>query len=338
MRAVKLALVGGFAGAHLAGSLSRAAEAMGIAAVGFDSGEAEGGGRLARALRWRLADRRPARAQDFTARVASGCEAAGVEMLIATGSAAMDARAIKGIRGMGVRCVNFSSDDPWNPALKADWHLRALPHYDVVFTPRQANVGDLVRLGCRRVEYLPFGYDDALFGPRASDAGAPVHDVLFVGGADRDRAAFMRAFMTSGPSVALAGGYWRSYPATRAQALGQQPPDEIRAMTAAAKVNLCLVRRANRDGHVMRSLEIAGIGGTMLVEDTADHRRFFGDDGQCVAYFRTAREAAERANALVSDDGERTRLSSALRARMAGAHHTYRDRLQQMLKIAAVER
>jgi len=52
-----------------------------------------------------------------------------------------------------------------------------------------------------------------------------------------------------------------------------------------------------------------------------------------VIYFRTAREAAARASALIADVGERARLASALQARMAESHHSYRDRLQQMLNI-----
>jgi hypothetical protein len=89
----------------------------------------------------------------------------------------------------------------------------------------------------------------------------------------------MTEFMRHGPSVKVAGGYWEKYPALRTHALGLKPPEIIHALTAAAKVNLCLVRRANRDGHVMRSFEIAAIGGCMLVEDTEEHRAIFGGDG-----------------------------------------------------------
>ena len=78
------------------------------------------------------------------------------------------------------------------------------------------------------------------------------------------------------PPVALVGGYWERYPAFRAQALGIKPPEIIRALTASAKVNFCLVRRANRDGHVMRSFEIAATGGCMVAEDTVKHREIFG--------------------------------------------------------------
>ena len=120
----------------------------------------------------------------------------------------------------------------------------------------------------------------------------------------------MTEFMRHGPPVAVAGGYWERYPAFRAYALGTKPPEIIRALTAAAKVNLCLVRRANRDGHVMRSFEIAATGGCMLAQDTDEHREIFGPEGEAVVYFRDAKEAAERARALLCNSSERKRLAA----------------------------
>jgi spore maturation protein CgeB len=93
-----------------------------------------------------------------------------------------------------------------------------------------------------------------------------------------------------------------------------------------------LVRRANRDGHVMRSFEIAAIGGCMLVEDTDEHRAIFGSDGEAVRFFSTPQEAAARAKFLLADPSERTRLAAAVRARITGAPHTFRDRLITMLE------
>src|SRR5262249_40023749 len=159
---------------------------------------------------------------------------------------------------------NYSTDDPWNPAIRSNWHLRALPLYDLVFTPRRSNFDDFRHLGCAKVHYLPFGYDENLFASAEYSNDTPAHDILFVWGAAPDRATFISEFMSYGPSVAVVGGYCERYPAFRQVALGAKSPEAIRALTAAAKVNLCLVRRANRDGHVMRSFEIAGIGGCML--------------------------------------------------------------------------
>jgi spore maturation protein CgeB len=204
----------------------------------------------------------------------------------------------------------------------------------MVCSTRRSNLDDFQHLGCRKVHYLPFGYDETLFASQMQSGDTPAHDVLFVGGADTDRAAFVAEFMHQGLPVAVAGGYWERYPAFRAHALGTKPPEAIRALTAAAKVNLCLVRRANRDGHVMRSFEIAAAGGCMLAQDTNEHREIFGPEGGTVVYFRDAKEAAQRARALLCDSFERKRLAAGLHRRIVEGAHTYADRLATILGIA----
>jgi spore maturation protein CgeB len=329
----KLAVVGFFDGTHVGGSFARGAMRLGINTRMFDVAKARGGNRWLRALWWRIADRRPLYLERFCANIVDECRKSPPQVLIATG-AVLTRESLLGLRAMNIRCLNYSTDDPWNPQLSARWHLRALPAYDFVFTTRRSNIEDLRRLGCREVHYLPFAYDEGLFTLRAASSDAPVYDVVYVGTADRDRVEFMTRFLRSGLLTGLVGGYWERCRATRDHALGRMSPAELWRLTAAAKVNLCLIRRANRDGHVMRSFEIAAMGGCMLAEDTLEHREIFGEDGQCVVYFRTPEQAAHHARRLQANESERARLSSAIRKRITEGRNTYRDRLIQMLETA----
>lgn len=331
----KIAFVGGFDLAHIGRSLVRAAAQLDIDTVTFDIAEASHGNRLLRTLSWRFGDRRPLQMNRFSEQLVGACTATRPDLLIATGAVPLPKEALRALHALNVICINYSTDDPWNPISRAQWFLDALPSYHVIFTPRRANVDDFRRLGCSDVRYLPFGYDDVLHARSDGRVDAPNCDVLFVGGADRDRVAFATAFMRGGSSLALVGSYWERFWFTRRYALGCKPPETIRELTAAAKVNLCLVRRANRDGHVMRSFEIAAIGGCMLAEDTAEHREIFGSDGEAVVYFRTPDQAAARARMLIADPNERARLAAAVRARVVGGHNSYRDRLAAMLASAA---
>jgi len=122
-------------------------------------------------------------------------------------------------------------------------------------------------------------------------------DVIFVGGADRDRVPLVAALIATGLRVALYGGYWNRYAPTREHHRGHADPRTIRQATAAAKIALCLVRRANRDGHVMRSFEIPAIGACMLVEETEEHREIFSIEGETVVYFRSIPEMIDKARA-----------------------------------------
>jgi spore maturation protein CgeB len=255
--------------------------------------------------------------------------------LVATGHAPLTTQALKRLRATGVRTINYSTDDPWNPAHRAQWHLDALPEYDTVFTPRRANLRDFERLGCRKVRYLPFGYDDELFAAREPRQTRSGPDALFVGGADADRVDFIRRFRCVGLHPTLVGAYWNRYPEFAGLAAGLKNPDELAAMTAAAKVNLCLVRRANRDGHVMRSFEIPAVGGFVLAEDTAEHRDLFGEEGTRVLYFRSPEEAGEKTKWALDHPGERQRMARAAYELVTSGPHTYKARLTSILSDVA---
>jgi hypothetical protein len=332
-----LAIVGAFGGTHIAGALKRAATKLALETITFDVADAAGRIRLLRLLTWHLAGRRPPYLDRFSAKVLAGCVRPSSRILIATGAAPLTRAALHVLRARGITTINYSTDDPWNPVMRAGWYLRALSEYGVVFTPRRANIENFRAMGCQDVRYLPFGYDETLCRPPEAPVEGVGHDILFVGGADEDRADFMTAFIQSGqaPSPTLVGGYWERYAAMRPLTLGQKPPDTVAALTVAAKVNLCLVRRANRDGHVMRSFEIAALGGCMLAEDTAEHREIFGPDGETVVYFHTPQEAAARARLLLADPALRHRLAAAVQARITRNGHTYRDRLRAMLTATA---
>jgi spore maturation protein CgeB len=330
----RLAIAGAFDGTHVGGSLWRAATHLGFETAKFDVSQAICGNRILRAALWRFGDHKPPGMDRFSRAAVDGCGQFEPEILIATGMAPLTGSALRSLRAMGTTSVNYSTDDPWNPTLRASWHLRALPEYDMIFTTRRANISSFKDLGCREVHYLPFGYDEWLFFPRPRALEGPAPDVLFVGGADSDRVAFITEFLHTGPSVALVGGYWDRSHRMRPYALGQRAPEALCALTAAAKVNLCLVRRANRDGHVMRSFEIAALGGCMLAEDTSEHREIFGEDGEAVVYFRSPQEAADRARALLTDPARRAQLSKAVEARISAGAHTYQDRLRSILEAA----
>jgi spore maturation protein CgeB len=331
-----LAIVGNAGGTNIGESLRRAAKSAGYSVVFFDAREAMGGSRVLRSLTWRFADRRPPWLERFANDVINVCATAPPQVMISTGIAPLTREALCRLRSLRTVCINYATDDPWNPAQRASWYLRALPAYDIVLTPRRANIADLLRLGCPSVHFLPFGYDHTLFIPFKVSVGTPRYDVLFAGGADRDRLAFVQDFMNVGADLALVGDYWKRYRETRPYALGHKSPVVLRDLTAAAKVNLCLVRRANRDGHVMRSFEIGAIGGCMLAEDTEDHRSICGSDGDSVHYFRTPKQAAALARVLIDHPAERARLAASVRDRVSRGAHTYRDRLYTMLDIAGL--
>jgi len=331
----RLLIVGGVGGTNVGESLYRAALKMGMEARILDTRSAYDAPAWLRALNWRLLGRRPAHMHAFGRELLRACESFKPQVLLTTGLAPVSRRVLDRVGELGVRRLNFLTDDPWNPAHRAHWFMRALPAYGVVYSPRRAMLDDLEHAGCRQVRFLPFGYDEDLFFAPDEEARRrtlmPIADVVFAGGADEDRVPYMQAFIKHGFDLALYGEYWHGQPATRAVAKGQADVETLRVAIASAKVALCLVRRANRDGSCMRTFEVPAVGACMLTEDTPEHREIFGPEGEAVLYFDSMETMLEKTRKLCNDEILRTRLAENAHRLITAGGHTYRHRLAAML-------
>jgi spore maturation protein CgeB len=321
---------------HMGAHFLQAARASGFTAQILDTRQAYDAFWPLVQWNWRLRGHRPARLGTFSAAVLERCRAFAPDILLATGLAPLDRETLAEIGKGGSIRINFLTDDPWNRAHYAPWFLQSLPFYDYVFTPRRSNIDEIKQIGCHRVDYLPFAYHPELHFVESPENAEERErfscDIVFVGGADRDRLPFITALLRQRFQVALYGGYWERYPATRPYTRGHTDITSLRKAISAASVSLCLVRRANRDGHVMRSFEIPAMGGCMLTEDTTEHRELFGAEGETVVYFSTIDEMLNKLRWLLDHPVERQRLATAAHQRITGGGNTYRDRLLAILQ------
>lgn len=330
-----LLIVGNRGSTHVGASFERAALESGREAMLLDAAESMRGPRWRRWISWHLGGRRPLRLDAFGGEAAARVAETRPSTLLATGFAPLGRAALKKISAAGCRTLNYLTDDPWNRAQHSPWLLEALPEYSVVFTTRTANEVDLRKLGCRDVRFLPFAYDPALFFPETAPEAEKRHfesDLFFAGGADPDRVPYIDAARAAGLDVALYGGLWERYPSVARLSRGIADTKTIRHAVSGSKVALCLVRRANRDGHSMRTFEVPAAGGCPLLEDTEEHRAMFGPDGEAAVYFKTPREMAERAARLAADAPRRRRIAAAAHALVTLGKNTYADRLEEMLR------
>lgn len=333
----QILIVGGVGVTHVGQSLHHAAISLGLAADQLDHAAAYEGPKLLRSVIWRYFGHRPFRLNSFSARVEAYCAQHRPSLLLSTGVSPIRAQALERLRSAGVICANFSTDDPFSQSNGA-WYFKAcLPLYDWIFTPRRANLIEL-KQQCRNVEYLPFAYEPAhCVGGEPEEARKHLlhTEVLIVGGADDERLPIAKAIVGAGIKLALYGGYWDRDPILRPYWRGMAQPEVLREATLSADLVVCLVRRANRDGHVMRTFEAAATGACMVVEDTAEHREIFGPEGKCVVYFGNTAEMLVQIRRLLDAPTERMRLQLAVRDHIRGAPHTYSDRLKRMLTLAA---
>jgi spore maturation protein CgeB len=185
------------------------------------------------------------------------------------------------------------------------------------------------------VEYLPFGYNPAIHYPEApatlEERERFACDVAFVGGADDDRLPIGRALVRTGFKVCLYGGYWERERELRPHCRGFVSDRELRMAVGGATVNICLGRKANRDGHAMRSLEFPAMGACVVAEETAEHRELFGENGDCVLYFRDLEELVALVQHLSREPEQARQLGANARRRICeSGQHTYAHRLSSI--------
>jgi spore maturation protein CgeB len=333
--ALRLLIVGQRGGTHIGGSLERSGHSLALNTRLLEITHAAKGPRLLNRLKWQFVDHKPLRWNSLGQTVVKMCERWRPNVLLVTGLSPVNVNALTRIKNLGVCRCNYLTDDPWNPVHRSRWFLNALAQYDFVFTPRRTNIDDLHKVTDARVRYLPFAYDPDLFGPVELTPAEQVafdSDIVFAGGADSERIPYLAALSEAGMKVALYGGYWGRFSETRRMARGLIDVELLRKAITGAKVALCLVRRANRDGHVMRSFEIPAVKACMLAEHTEEHISLFGPEGNAVIYFSTIPEMLEKTAWLLSRPEERSRLAEAAHRVVVEGEHTYRHRLKTILE------
>jgi len=330
----KLLIVGYSGETHVGTHFRNAAIQLGISCKLVDAYYAYNAHQILIRMNWRLRGRRPTFLNTFSKLVVEECQIFKPDYVIVTGITPPNAQALRTIHLMGIPCVNYLTDDPWNTAHYSSWFSEAQFLYSMIFSPRESNLGDIRHLGVKAV-YLPFAYAPEVHYPQSppDDLQAQyICDVLFYGGADRDRLPYIRQLIDAGLNVHLYGGYWNRFAETRLAAKGVANAQTLRWAVSKAKITLCLVRQANRDGHVMRTYEAPAMGACMLTEETEEHKRILGDEGESVVYFSSTNMLIEKAKQLLKNDQQRLSLIQKARQKITGSPNTYLDRLKTMLE------
>ena len=332
---MKLLIVGMDARGHIGRFFLEAAQELGIDARISNVAQAMDGNPWVRRLQWRLA-KRPQRLGVFSKQVVSDSLIWKPDIMLSTGICPLNVESLRRLHCAGIALMNYSTDDPWNPSHRSSWFLKGLPIYDHIFTTRVANLEDFERAGCSSVSWLPFAYQPEIHYREQSSGGGWESDVAFVGGADRDRVPVLGRLIDQGYRVSLWGGYWERFAATKGAARGMADLATMRKVIAGTRCALTLVRRANRDGHAMRTYEVAAMGSPALAEDTTEHREILGPESETSMYFSNDDELIEKCCWLVANPEDAAAMGVRLAKRIHSGANTYADRLKCILETVEV--
>jgi hypothetical protein len=340
---MRLIVVGNPEEFHVGSHFLAAAHSLGWEAEVADVRQAWSGNRWINRIHHHLLRKRPPNLSAFGKLVLEQCHNLRPDFLLSTGVAPLSEHALRAIKTLGIPTANFLTDDPWNPGNEAGFFWDSLREYDLIANPRKANLEQLRAHGCRRVEYVPFGYNPDYHriakDPTSDEKQRFSCEVAILGGADADRVPLARALAKAKLDLALYGGHWEKYPDLHRYLRGCVFGRDLRLAVRLAGCHVCMGRKANRDGHAMRSIEFPAMGACLLVEDTQEHRELYGPEGEIVAYWSNPAELVEKAKWLVRDISANRTMRQLLHKRFTLENpHRYADRISQIVSGLGLEK
>lgn len=239
-----------------------------------------------------------------------------------------------------IKLLSCSEDDMYakhNQSLFYRWGLR---YYDIVFTTKTYNLTELKSLGAKKTELFLDAYDEKLHHPYALSEEEKKRfncDVSSIGAFEEDRAMKMLYLAERGIKIVVWGNGWESW-------VGKHPnfivknehlfkEDYSKAINA-TKINLCFLRKINRDEVTSRSVEIPACGGFMIAEKTKRHSDFFKENEEAI-FFETNEELYDLIKKYLADEPARKRIAEAGRQRVIKSGYNHRVQLANILKTVS---
>ena len=126
MNDASLLVIGNLSKEHVGGYFMEAASQSGIRAAGVDATSAYRAPAVIRKIYWHLLGHRPFRLAAFSREVREALDVHKPAVLVTTGISPIDRQTLDYARKMGVRTVNFLTDDPWNSAHRTSRFFKSL--------------------------------------------------------------------------------------------------------------------------------------------------------------------------------------------------------------------
>jgi spore maturation protein CgeB len=217
------------------------------------------------------------------------------------------------------------------------WMRECFALYDVVWTTKPRNLdGELAALGARDVRFHFQTYDPIEHRPvqpTAAERDRYFADAGFIGTYEAERARSLAALADSGVLVRVFGNGWHRM--RNESALLKIEPHQIAgrdylAAMASSSLHLGFLRRANRDGHTSRSIEIPACGAVLVAERTEEHRRLFREDVEAV-FFGSDEELIAKVHGLLEDPARRRSIAMAGRERCLASAYDHDTMLAKCL-------
>lgn len=285
---------------------------------------------------FKVVGKRPFEWPTFNKKLIVQIEESNPDLVLVTGISPLSKAVFEVCKKLSIPIVNYLTDSPWSRQNSHRFFRKNLHRYTLIFSTKKDLISSLSAVGAGNIVFLPFAYDPTLHH-MSPDIPVPeevseVPDVCLIGGADKNRIGFIKSFLENyDGSLGLYGEYWRKDSKLSLFYKGAVYGTDFRRVVYGCKLNLGIVRRANRDGHSMRSYEIAACGGVGIYENTPEHRELFKNYPD-YGFFNSPTDLAEKCNWLLTHPSEREAMRQLAIRAIVKESNTYAARLKTILQ------
>jgi spore maturation protein CgeB len=239
--------------------------------------------------------------------------------------------------------VYHSHDNNFSPGvLKPQGFEAIMRAYDVVFTTKSMNVEKYQALGQPQAYYLPSAFEPAVHHPISDTYSRFERDkfaVTFVGTYDRSREPLLDA--VGWKNLHVWGDHWKKFPRFEHQRSNIYPKAvyffEYSDILSHSQVVLGLLREEAGDRHTQRTFEIPACGALQIAPRNEEILSYFKEDKEIVC-FSSNEELTSKVEFYLKHESKRREIAKKGLDRVLKGKHTYLDRVQSILKIAAKAR
>ncbi|MFA5832066.1 MAG: glycosyltransferase [Bacteroidota bacterium] len=231
--------------------------------------------------------------------------------------------------------ISYSPDDMMNPNNQSLEYLKSIPIYDHHITTKSYNVKELQDLGAKNVIMMDNSFSELLHHPyeiALKDKNILGGSVGFIGFWERERESTLTYLAENGINVRI----WGPWPKFRKY--NKRLKVEGRALwgmeyakaICSFDINLCFLRKINRDLQTTRSIEIPACGGFMLAERSDEHKKLF-TEGKEAEYFSSDEELFEKTKYFISNVGKRILIAKNGLLRCHTDGYSSKERIKKII-------
>lgn len=237
------------------------------------------------------------------------------------------------------KLISCSEDDMYAAHSHSLYYRWGLRYYDIVFTTKVYNLSELKLLGAKRTELFLDSYDEKIHHPyllTREEKEKFSCDVGFIGSFEQDRAERMFYLAEHGIKIVVWGLDWGHW-------VGKHPNLDVKdkhlfgedysKAICATKINLCFLRKINRDEVTSRSVEIPACGGFMLGERTKRHLEFF-KEGEEAEFFGSDEEMLRKVKYYLAHGYKIEKIAMAGMERCKRSGYSMKAQLSEILSGA----